>query len=134
MPWMGTVTFDETSYYNAADLTRENINIQYLRDELAANGYNITLSYPTFSVTRTDFPTVSRINNTRQNIIDLLNGFYYPPDAPAIAVIPDRKQKFDFNEANKIELTLQALYDAFQNLVKSYRACGTFYCGEEGLL
>ncbi|BBI32373.1 hypothetical protein [Cohnella abietis] len=136
MPWMGTVVFDGevNKYYNAIDLTREHENIKYIQEQLAANGVYIALTYPTKSWVRTEYPTVTAINRTRKNILDIYNGFYKPPGAPDIAENPARKQIFSYAEANKLELSLQLIYDTLKSLLESYKYCGTFSCGEEGLL
>jgi hypothetical protein len=77
---------------------------------------------------------VSAVNAIRGNIAALRAGFYAPPGAPEVAVNPARKQMFNYEDANKLELNMKLMYELMYKLVASYRRCGTFYCGEEGLL
>lgn len=135
MAWIEPVTFEASSFYNADDINRENGNVAYIRDYLAAQGYVITLPYPvTTAYTRTSFPTVGAVNAIRGNIAALRAGFYAPPGAPDVAMNPDRRQIFTYEDANTLELNLKLMYELMGALVLSYRRCGTFYCGEEGLL
>ncbi len=160
MPWNGTVVYNVESTYNSSDIVRENQNIEYLYNLLTSLGYEITLTYAiNEGYTRLSFPTVTDINQVRQNINDMINGFptaldkvekvgpaigtfysnelsmiYYSPVVPVIKVMPDRKQKFDYIEANKLELSLKLLYDLSLDEASEFKVCGAFYSGEEGLV
>ena len=135
MAWQEPKAFDTSSYYNAEDINRENGNVAFIRDFLSEQGYSISLPYPvTVTYSKTSFPTVSAVNAIRGNIAALRAGFYAPPGAPEVAVTPTRKQIFNYADANKLELNLKLMYELMYKLVASYRRCGTFYCGEEGLL
>ena len=132
--WIEPVTFVSTDYYNFGDLNRVNNNIQYIYDELIALGYTITLLETVVTnYTRTDFPTVTNVNKAKSNILAIIDGFY-PVDAPVIVVNTDEVQEFDYVEANKLELNLQALYDFLQNLLLSLRYSGTFYSGDNAIV
>lgn len=89
MPWNGIVTYDPASYYNSADINRQNQNIQYLQETLATDGYNVTLPRPiTLGLTRKDFPTVSRIDDMRRNLNALMAGSYTPAGLPTLPQAP----------------------------------------------
>jgi hypothetical protein len=124
--------FSVSDFYNYADFNRENGNVEFLRDILVINGYNVILTYPVDIANRAGFPTVTRINQLRQNIIDLFTGFYYPPDAPEVTVNPARKQIFNYVEANKLEVSLQLIYDLVHKMLAEFKYCGAYTCGEEG--
>jgi len=160
MAWMGTVTFDVNRRYNYFDINRENTNIAYLRDLLKSLGYTVNLTKPIKTdYGLMDFPTVSAINNVRKNILDLISSvpeavkalqatgslvgtfragelsmIYQNAVVPNIFVINDRIQRFDYNEANKLELNLQFLYDLMSDKKYKLRWAGTFKSGEEGLI
>lgn len=160
MAWLGTVSFNQLSKYNFGDLNRENENVEYLRDILLQIGFTPVLTYPIVKDrTRLSFPTVSAINNLRQNIKDLVDsyplakntiesvgpavGTYYSGEesmifgaasVTTIDINPARKQIFDFNNANQLELTLALLYEMITQAVYNFSYSGTFYSGEEGLI
>lgn len=135
MAWNGTVTYDPTLFYNSVDINRQNLNIEYLQQTLVTDGYPITLPQPVvYNLTRTDFPTVARINNMRQNISALISGFYAPSGLPSIAVNSARKQKFGFTEANALEINMQAIYAMIVSVEQSFRRSGAFTCGDTGAL
>lgn len=131
--WQGTNTFTSNSKYNFSDLNRENTNIQYLSDSLAAIGYNINQSMKV-SYLRTDMPKVSDINATKQAILNLIQSFY-AVSAPVITVNPARLQPIDYTIINAIEQNTQALYDMFNKLSGYLKYCGQFgggfYCGQD---
>lgn len=132
--WIDIKTFDENSAYNAVDINRENNNLQVVKDLLLSYGFPAITPKPIkANYTRTSFPTVSAINDVRTNINSIIGGFY-PVNAPIIVINPTRKQKFDFNEANKLELNLEAMRVLLDAIKDSFRYCGTFSCGEDGLI
>ena len=131
--WLGTLTFSTNSKYNYYDLNRVNTNIQYLSDYLSVLGYN-TAQTMKVDYTRTDFPKVSDINATRAAINRIIAGFYLPPSVPSIVVNSIRKQIFDFNKANALELNLQALYDIYNLVSPSFKYSGTFVSGQDIIL
>lgn len=160
MAWIPTVTFDGLSTYNALDLNRENGDAEYLFNILKQLGNGVQFTYPIVKNRgRSNFPTVSAINQIRQNIKDLVNslpeikakietvgpvtGTFYSGEeslvsgaasVPAIVVNLNRKQTFDFDDANALEMTLQLIYDYLVVIIDNLRFSGTFYSGEEGLI
>lgn len=157
MAWLGTKVFDSKSKYNSRDLNRVNENIEFLLSELKAFGYDLSLETEK-GYTMYSFPTVSAINKARENILELINayppasekyrstGSYIPfrlgstvmvygtPESPLIELISNRRQVFDFNEANKLELNLRLIYELVSEERNKYKICGTFYSGEDGVL
>lgn len=128
--WQSTVTFTNKSTYSFASLNRESDNVQYLRDKLETIGFRILFSYPVKNdYVKTDYPTVSAINNLRRNINALVQGFYSIP-APVIVVNLEQKQLFDYNSANELEQNLQALYDLINNIINYTVYSGQIYAGQ----
>lgn len=140
MAWLGTKIFVKEDKYSFNDLNRVNENTQYIYDTMIAKGFTVTLPHAVVTTyTRTSFPTVTVINNTRTNIKALVDAFpevkrliedtgmytgtfyagergmeYGTSEVPTIVAYPDMLQIFDWNEANKLEMTLQLLYDHLQ--------------------
>lgn len=160
MGWRGTKLFKSSDSYNYDDLNRVNENAEFILGQLLELGYNAELSQEIVTdYTMKSFPFVSSINQIRQNIKDLIASF---PEALAIVqnvgpvigtfysgqdslifvetvvqeIIIDnsRKQVFDFHEANKLETSLQLLYDLISEKRAQFKVCGTFYVGEEGVI
>lgn len=132
--WKGTVSFDINSNYNVSDTNRGNENTEYLKSELNYYGFNITLTKPiVVDRVRTDFPKVSYINDLRENVKAVVDGFY-PVVAPDIIIDTARKQIFDYVEANKLELNLEAVNDMFESLKDSFKFSGTFVSGQDVIL
>lgn len=132
--WKGTVSFDINSNYNVSDTNRGNENTEYLKNELNYYGFNITLTKPiVVDRVRTDFPKVSYINDLRENVKAVVDGFY-PVVAPDIIIDTARKQIFDYVEANKLELNLEAVNDMFESLKDSFKFSGTFVSGQDVIL
>ncbi|MGF7050421.1 hypothetical protein J2T13_004959 [Paenibacillus sp. DS2015] len=160
MPWIKTVVFNRGSYYNVEDINRVNNNVEFIRQFLLQQGYTPALVSPVKSdYQKSDFPTVTAINNVRRNLKYLLSlvpealrvvestgfiaGTFYAGEegiifgsstVPTITINTARLQTFDFNRANELELTLQLLYDTLMAQVDNFKKSGTFYSGEEGLI
>lgn len=131
MAWVGTVTFTTLSYYNYGDLNRENNDLQYLIDQLTALGYYpLGLHTVKTNYARTDFPHITDVNNIKSNILSIIQCFN-PVSAPAIVINTYRLQLFNYVEANKLEINLQALYDMLNAVVASFKYSGTFVAGQD---
>ena len=129
MPWLGTKTFNSGSFYNPAELNRQNENTEYLANEINTKIISISLPQPIKKDNiRTDFPTVSKINQLKENIKYLIDNAPINEN-PAIVVSLERLQAFDFTEANKLERNLLAIYDIINKIEDYFKYCGTFYCG-----
>lgn len=130
---MNIKEFTENSYYNAIeDLNRVNENIQEIKELLEQHNYIVNLPYLIKTdYTRADFPTISTIKQVKENILALEQIFYTPPGVPDIIVKTDRKQTFNYEEANAIEKNLAGLHELIEAIEKSFKYSGCFYAGQE---
>lgn len=109
---------------NVTDLNRIEGNIQYLSDELSSLCY-----FPHASVVfweTNGLPTVSDVNRILSNIGKIISAYYQYPSAPSL---PSTMLRFE--HINDIEKNLYLLKEMLDNMVSSFRECGTFYCGED---
>ena len=133
--WQGTKIFSSSDKYNYYELSRVNNNIQHISELLTSHGFYPVLNKPIkTNYTRLDFPTVTLVNDVRENILSLVGTFYQPPGAPELNVDTNQLQIFDYNKANELELNLQGLYDLIEKAMQLARYSGTFYSGEEIVL
>lgn len=129
MAWLGTKTFASTDKYNPEEINRVGENLQYLVDLLNSYSYAVVLP----NSIKTDFgysdlPFISKINELKENV-NIVKAAYFTVTAPDLIESSARVQAFDYVEANKFELNLQALYETINNVIQSLMYCGTFNCG-----
>lgn len=130
MAWLGTKTFTATDKYNPEEINRVGENLQYLVDLLASYTLTVTLPYTLKTdFAYTDFPYISKINELKANVNAVKNS-YFTVIAPALVESAARVQAFDYVEANKFELNLQAIYETANDVIQAFMICGTFNCGQ----
>ena len=109
---------------NMGDLNCIENNIQFLSDNLSSLYYFSKVNTKKWS--RTGLPTVADITRILNNIKILINSFYQSEDAPDLPTTV-----LTYEHLNNIEENLYLLKEMLDNMVASFRECGTLYCGEE---
>ena len=109
---------------NMGDLNRIEKDIQFLSDNLSALYYFSKVNTKTWQ--RSTLPTVSEINRILNNIKILISSFYQSEDAPDLPTTV-----LSYEHLNSIEENLHLLKEMLDNMIGSFRECGTLYCGEE---
>ena len=123
MAWLGTKTFTEEDYYNFSELNRVITNTAYLNDVLGTNISQLSLTYTSSSI-----PNIAELNNIEGNLELIANKFYVPGDWISSKKW-ERGDNFDFNDANRLESNIKALYELYETRNNSYLYCGELICG-----
>ena len=109
------------------DLNRIENNSLYLKEQLEQYGYLATVDVK-LDWEMTDFLKLEDINRIKQNVINLIDGYYSLPWSPVISLVPTT---LDFEQVNEIEKMLFDLDYILNNMIDGFRYCGTFVCGQE---
>ena len=110
---------------NANDLNRIESNTRYLADELIKLYYFNSMSTRA-TWTNVDIPFLSHINRIINNINVLWKKYYKPPDATDLP-----NSLIAFEQVNNIERNLYSIKEMLDDMISSFRECGTYNCGEE---
>jgi len=115
MSWVTPKTdWQAVDYLNAADLTRIENNIRYLRDELNRASYQIpVLIHRTW--TRDGVPNTGDIRRICDNIKVIADHYYRPPQYERLLLIPS-KEALDNQDANDLEEFLRWIHHEFRVL------------------
>ena len=109
---------------NVSDINRIEGNIQYLSNELSKLYY---FPYTTSkSWDKVGLPTIVDITRIIGNIKKIINAYCQPSNSPTL---PDTM--LNYEQVNSIEENLYLIKAMLDNMVLSFRECGTFNCGEE---
>lgn len=109
---------------NVTDLNRIENNIQFLSDRLNSLYYFSVVDTKTWD--RSMLPTITEIERIIRNIRMLISSYFQSDDAP---VVPDTMVTYE--QVNHIEENLHLIKNIIDDMVSSFRECGTFNCGEE---
>ena len=109
---------------NASDLNRIESNVRYLADTLTSLLYFVSVT-TNVAWDVTSLPTVSQINRIISNVNTLWTKYYKPTDS---VDLPDTLLSFE--DVNDVEKNLHLLRVMLDNMVASFRQCGTFTSGE----
>lgn len=134
MSWINPKTdFTKDDYYNTEDLNRVENNTQVVSDYLNNLKYSITLESIKTDRDNSFIDFIPSINRVERNIEVLKNTFITPP-----GYLNSKSwslgMAFTYLDANRLDRNLLLLYDLAQLAVKNFRYCGTYYCGEEGVI
>lgn len=128
-----TETWVSTDKINYGDFNRIEKNIKLTRDYLTG----LTYAIPSITIVNTRDNTyidyLSSINRLETNLETIRTNFVTPSGYPGtqVWVVGDG---FDYTDANRLEEDIRLLFQAGENAYESFKYCGTFYCGEEGLI
>jgi hypothetical protein len=122
-----------TDRYNFVDLNRVENNTHELVTYLASIGYTIaSLTYDTGRVI-TSIDYLTSINRVESNIETIKDGFITPPDWEETKTWTV-DLTFNYEDANRLEVSLDQLLNLGVLVYDSFKYCGTFYSGEDGLI
>ena len=110
--------------FNATDMNRIEGNIRYLADTLTTLYYFTSVT--TKSWGKEGLPTVTDINRLMQNVKNIRASYYQPTGMPTLP-----SNLTTFTEVNNLERSLSKYKSYLDNMINSFRECGTFEC-EEG--
>lgn len=110
---------------NVSDLNRIESNTRYLSDKLIELCYFNTTSTST-AWAMTALPYVSHINRIITNVRILWGKYHKPLGA---VDLPDTL--LNFEQVNAIEKNLYLIKEMLDDMIASFRECGTFSCGED---
>ncbi len=122
--------------YNAGDLNRVEANTQFVADFIRSIYYVIPDLEIKTDRDETSIDFISSIKRVEENIDTIRRHFITPLsyEDKREWVIGNEPQRFDYRDANRLEKNLLSLYEwaviAKENLIY----CGTFNCGEEGVI
>lgn len=131
MSWLTPKTdWNKDNSINYDDFNRIETNIEEIVSYLAS--YDYQLPAMTFVLNRTNksIDYLSSINRIENNLETIKSNFITPVGWQ------DKKTwtiglGFSFKDANRLESNIQKLRDLELLLVKNFRYCGTFNCGQD---
>ena len=131
MSWIEPKTnWTEEDYYNFDDLNRVESNTEYLVDlvETYSTRPNIGDTKTDWGIT--DFPFADDIGRAETNIDLIRQQTYTPLDWTPAKLDWSTLDGFGYEEANRLERNLVALYVMINLIKESLLYCGTFSCGQ----
>ena len=116
--------YDLKGCLNVSDINRIENDIQYLSDNLS------TLYYFPHTVSKSwnnaGLPTIEDVTRVIGNVRKIISSYFQYESAPDL---PDTMLTYE--EINNIEENLHLLKRMLEDMISSFRECGTFTCGEE---
>ena len=110
--------------FNVIDMVRIENDAQYLADALNDLYYrnNITtqIAWSTSST-----PNVTNIVRIIDNVNKLMSAYHKPNDVPTLPTT-----LLTYEQANALEKNLYLIKQMLDNMIASFRECGSFNCGE----
>jgi hypothetical protein len=120
-------------YYNFDDMNRVEANTQYVAEFLNSLSYRIPDLVVETGRDMTDIDFIPSVNRVEQNIEKIRNRFLTPPGYKVTKVWA-LGMGFDYRDANRLEGNLKLLYEWAIIAKDNQIYCGTFACGEEGVI
>lgn len=111
--------------FNAKDILRIENNARYLADTLNNLCYRNNITTQS-SWTVNSIPDVTNIVRIINNVSKLINAYYKPNNAPTLPTT-----LLTYEQVNALEKNLYLIKEILDNMIASFRECGTFVCGEE---
>lgn len=111
--------------FNVSDGNRIENNTRYIADTLN------DLYYPNNIVTKSNWTKTSyiyfaHIERIINNIEALLKAYHTPAEAEDLP-----STLLNFEEVNTLEKNIYLIKEMLEDMISSFRECGTFNCGEE---
>lgn len=110
--------------FNAKDLLRLEDNTRYLADELIKLYYFNNIS-TTHSWAQSYLPNTTHVARVIDNVNKLLSAYQKPKNIPTLPTT-----LLTYEQVNAIEKNLFMIKEMLDNMIASFRQCGTFGCGE----
>ena len=111
--------------FNVTDINRIENNTRYLADMLLSLYYFNTIT-TTSSWARNSLLYQQHIDRIISNVSKVWSAWHKPANAPTLP-----NTLLDYEQVNNVEKNLYLLKEMLDNMVASFRECGTFSCGEE---
>ena len=110
--------------FNMVDILRIENNTRYLADTLNDLCYRNNITTQS-SWDRSSIPNVTDIVRIINNVSKLISAYHKPSDTPTLPTTI-----LTYEQANALEKNLYLIKQMLDNMVASFRECGTFNCGE----
>ena len=110
---------------NYTDVNRIEYNTYYLADLLISLYYFNTISRHRAWRMGNIFDN-THVNRVINNVAILQSAYHTPTGSPDLPTTLTH-----YEQVNSVEKCLYLLKEMIDNMVSSFRECGTFYCGEE---
>jgi hypothetical protein len=123
--WKQTGTTDVVDLkgcLNVSDFNRIDGNIQYLKERLIPLYYFPSIKHVVWD--GDDLPTQQDITLLLNSLSNTITAYFKPNNAPAVP-----STMLTYTQINDIEQNLYLLKKMLDNMVASFRECGTFNCG-----
>ena len=110
--------------FNAKDILRIENNTRYLADALNNLCYRNDITTQS-SWTVNSVPNVTNIVRIINNVSKLISAYYKPNNAPNLPTT-----LLTYEQVNALEKNLYLIKEMLEDMINSFRECGTFECGE----
>ena len=110
--------------FTRVDILRIENDTRYLADTLNDLCYRNNITTQT-SWTESDIPNATDIGRIINNVSKLISAYYKPNDSPNLPTTI-----LTYEQANALEQNLYLIKQMLDNMINSFRECGTFNCGE----
>lgn len=108
---------------NDTDINRIENNIQYISDRLSSLYYFTKIEAKTWDMSQ--LPDITDVNRIIGNLNNIISSYFKPNNSPDVPTT-----MLTYEQINHIEQNLSLLKEMIDNMVNSFRECGTFNCGE----
>lgn len=119
-----TTTSELKGCLNTTDMNRIENDIQFLSDRLTSLYYFSVIDTKTWN--RSMLPTITEIERILGNVQNLIRSYFQSNSAP-----PVPETMLTYEQVNHIEENLYHIKKILDDMISSFRECGTFNCGEE---
>lgn len=111
---------------NVDDLNRIEFNTEYISDLLITLCYFNNINKHSDRWYVSSVPYVNHINRIIDNVLRLQTAYFKPSGSPTLPTTLTH-----YEDVNSIEKCLYLLKVMIDDMVSSFRECGTFNCGED---
>lgn len=119
-----TDVYDLKGCFNVSDINRIEGNIKYLSDNLSKLCYFPNTISKTWDVS--GLPDIENISRIIQNVAKIISAYYQNSTAPSLP-----ETLLTYEEVNDLEQNLYLIKEILDDMITSFRECGTFSCGED---
>lgn len=119
-----TNVYDLKGCFNTSDINRIENDIKFLSDNLSALCYFSHIK--SMSWDNKGLPSILDISRIINNIRAIISSYFQYDTAPDLP-----KTMLTYEQINDIEENLHLLKNILDNMISSFKECGTFTCGED---
>ena len=117
-------TIDLKGCLNPNHLMRIENNTRYLADELNKLYYSNAITTQS-SWGYSDLPNVTHITRIINNVNKILSAYQKPKNTPTLP-----STLLTYEQVNALEKNLYLIKEMHDDMIKSFKECGSFNCGE----